>query len=108
METLLKDNREKVGYASFDDFRGSNVAVFRYYVLKPEATAVTKLTIVDGPLYEASVNRSNALHSEVIILGMLQDIQKSDTFKRNTVRVTRSMWTRCCQKGRPVFNVRLP
>jgi len=82
METLLKDNREKVGYAGFDDFRGSNVAVFRYYVLKPEATTVTKLTIVDGPLYEASVNRSNALHSEVIILGMLQDIQKSADFKK--------------------------
>lgn len=82
METLLKDNREKEGYASFDDFRGSNVAVFRYYVLTPDATVVNKLTIVDGPLYEASVNRSNALHSEVIILGMLQDIQKSDKFKK--------------------------
>ena len=81
MERRLKEKREQVGYASFADFQGSNVAVFRYNVLKPGSTAITKASIVEGPLYEASVNTSNKLHSEIIILGMLQKIQASPEFR---------------------------
>jgi len=80
MERRLSEERAKVGYESFDDFRGTNVAVFRYYVLKPEAKGIDKTAA--GPFYEAARNRERALHSEIIIAGKLQKIHKTKKFRK--------------------------
>lgn len=80
LEELLRDKRAEVGYQTFDDFRGTNVAVFRFYVLKPGAKQIDK--DADGPFYETAVNVKNELHSEQIIAGSLQEIQKSKEFRK--------------------------
>jgi len=80
LEQLLTEKRTEVGYNSFDDFRSSNVAVFRYYVLKPGARQIDDNA--DGPFFESAVNVAKELHSEQIIAGRLQEIQQSAAFRK--------------------------
>ena len=81
MESRLTDKRSEVGYETFDNFRRSNVAIFRYYVQKPGSTFLDK-TKDDGPFYEAAVNNKSGLHSEIVIAGMLQKIHSSKKFRK--------------------------
>lgn len=80
MEQRLKEKREEIGYQNFENFKGSNVAVFRYYILKPGANQIDKNA--DGPFYEAAVNVAKELHSEMIIAGRLQKIHESKVRKK--------------------------
>ena len=80
IERLLAEKRKEVGYETFENFRRSNVAVFRYYVLKPGARRSD--VGADGPFYESAVNVQSELHSEEIILGRLQEIHQSKEFRK--------------------------
>ena len=80
MEQRLADARAAVGYSTFEDFKGTNVAIFEYYVLKPGANKID--STADGPFYESARNQKNALHSEQIIAGELQRIQQSPQFRK--------------------------
>jgi hypothetical protein len=80
MEKRLTDKRAEVGYESFESFKQSNVAVFRYFILKPGSYGIGK--DAEGPFYEAAVNVANELHSEIIIAGRLEEIRKSQEFKK--------------------------
>jgi hypothetical protein len=82
MEQRLAEKRLEQGYETFEDFRGTNVAVFRYHVLKPGSLVMTSKTIAGGPFYETAVNTSNRLHSEVIIAGKLQKLHKTKKFRK--------------------------
>jgi hypothetical protein len=82
MEQRLAEKRLEVGYEEFDDFRGSNVAVFRYNVLKPGSKVTTPETLAGGPFYETAVNTSNRLHSEIIIAGKLQKLHQTKKFRK--------------------------
>lgn len=81
MESKLADKRADVGYETFENFRRSNVAIFRYYVQKPGSTFLDR-NKDDGPFYETAVNKKSALHSEIIIAGMLQKIHSSKKFRK--------------------------
>ncbi len=81
MESRLAYKRIEEGYETFDNFRRSNIAVARYYVLKPGSNSLDKKT-ADGPFYVEAVNKKAELHSEIIIAGMLQKIQSSKKFRK--------------------------
>lgn len=80
LEELMTEKRTAIGYSSFENFKSSNVAVFRYYVLKPGARQIDDNA--DGPFYETAVNVAKELHSEQIIAGRLEEIQKSRAFRK--------------------------
>ncbi|MFB2835355.1 DUF4157 domain-containing protein [Floridanema evergladense] len=70
----LAVGREKVGYAQFENYVGKNIAVFKYYILnRGERVIADDRSNAEGPYYEESPNTS--LHSEINIMGKLQEIQ---------------------------------
>jgi len=72
----LLSKRASIPHSSFDDFRGSNVAVFKYYILPSDATDSEQSSrIAEG--YESRVNISRGLHSEFRLLGVLEEIQRN-------------------------------
>ncbi len=72
----MLSKRGNIPHSSFDDFRGSNVAVFKYYILPSNATDSEQSSrISEG--YESRVNISRGLHSEFRLLGVLEELQRN-------------------------------
>jgi hypothetical protein len=80
MERRLMERRRIAGYAAFEDFKGVNVAVFQYHVLKPGRDVIDEQA--DGPFYEAAVNVAKDYHTEVLITGELEKIHRSPAFRK--------------------------
>ena len=74
LSALLANERRNVGYKEFDDFKGTNVAVFKYKIYEGNLPDESKLVKDE---YEAAPNKKGVLHSEAQIIGKLHEIHKS-------------------------------
>ncbi len=81
----LTNERAGIGYGQFEDFMGSNVAVFKYIILEPNAPDATKPV---EEKYEPAPNKKGDLHSESFILGKLQKLQKAYKGGQHIFKVT--------------------
>lgn len=81
----LTNERAGLGYAQFEDFMGSNVAVFKYSILEPGSADSTKPV---EEKYEAAPNAKGELHSEATIIGKLQRLQKGYKGGQHPFKVT--------------------
>jgi hypothetical protein len=103
-ERLLFEGRVDAGYASFDDFRGTNIAVFRYVIL-PEGVDRADPPHAKGPFYESSVNRRRG-HSEELIAGKLDKMVKTKKFNKKFGYGSRVVVTLVVSERSPCSNCR--
>ncbi len=82
LSVYLANERAATGADKFDDFVGSNVAVFKYSILEPQTNKE-----IDNK-YESAPNTRGELHSEALILGKLQKLQKKYKKGLHTFKVT--------------------
>lgn len=81
----LTNQRAGVGYGQFEDFMGSNVAVFKYIILEPDTKDANKPV---EEKYESAPNAKGELHSEASIIGKLQKLQKGYKGGQHVFKVT--------------------